>query len=265
MNQSCISYFNLFPDERLSKDERDALDQAIDNMPIGTEIDVLNAIIEHRTNKNPIYDVVKGIDLTLLHIFAFAGFYKGFVRVSEVTNLYNPPNSKGRETPLRIAAQYGQLDIVKYIIKNIPKDEINLANEDGHTAIFTAARYGQQDVFQYLVHLQNDTKWVNQKMKYGTTPFRLSALQIAIMEDDEKLLSFYEPYVTDWMQGVTYKGMVLTLLQAAIQKQNYEFTRIILMNLVKHESLEKELEISPQGLTPLHILASKHLQIFDDS
>ena len=234
--------FYVIPDERLSKLEIDNFIKAAKDEQ--KQLEILNDIIEHRSNKNPRFNVEH--DQTLLHVLASNGFLQGFEMISKWTDNINPQNEKG-ETPLMFAAWRGHMNVVQFIVDHVPKEEIIAVCRKGLSPIFSAAYRGHQEVFQFLVDKLNDTKLVNRKVHED-----LTAIKIAILEGNESLFNAYEPYETDWIQKESTEDDDLTLLHVAVQKQNYNFTKRIVTNLAKHESLDKIFE-GREGFTPLHL------------
>ena len=87
----------MFPDESLDIDDIKKLKNAPNDR---VQLEILDRIIEHRSNKNPHFSDAK--DRTLPHVLAAMGFLKGFERIANLTGNINPKNGKG-ETPLMFA------------------------------------------------------------------------------------------------------------------------------------------------------------------
>ena len=74
-------------------------------------------------------------------------------------------------TALMLAARYGRLEMVKFLIDK--GADINIKNRIGSTAIHVASEYGRIDVVKYLVKKGAD---VNAGNKYGYTPLMRASL-----------------------------------------------------------------------------------------
>ena len=80
----------------------------------------LKILLENRKDKNPVtYINTNGAGITVLHGAAYEGhvniirWYKDVLGFSDI----NPKDNKG-DTPLLLATQQGNLDVVKYYIEN---------------------------------------------------------------------------------------------------------------------------------------------------
>ena len=71
-------------------------------------------------------------------------------------------------TPLHTACQYGQLDIMKFLVSLSSVDINSTRDDDGYTPLHTACHYGQLDIITFLVSLSSVD--VNIQGVSGNTP-----------------------------------------------------------------------------------------------
>ena len=93
--------------------------------------------------------------------------------VKLLTPLSRRLNHVGDDGPLmNAAAVHGRLEIVKYFAGlKASKDFINEVNEEGGTPIHSAAEFGYLDIVKFLVPLSENTNYPN---KNGETPIDLA-------------------------------------------------------------------------------------------
>ncbi len=72
---------------------------------------------------------------------------------------FNQQDKKGK-TILHYAAEYGYLEVVKYLIEKL-KVDINIKDKQGESAIYSAAREVQEEVFNYLQKAGSDRTELN--------------------------------------------------------------------------------------------------------
>ena len=86
----------------------------------------------------------------------------------------NKANKDDGSTPLSVAAEFGRLDVVQFLVRHLTQKgvDLNSTNNDGKTAIYNAAQKGHLAVVQCLVQQNVD---VNKGANDGTTPLFIAA------------------------------------------------------------------------------------------
>merc|ERR1712168_285125 len=82
----------------------------------------------------------------------------------------DPVDSEGN-TPLMLAASWGETEIVELLHKN--GSDVNHRNNKGYTALHSAARFGYYETVLLLIDLGADLN-VKSTTKYGETPVMLA-------------------------------------------------------------------------------------------
>ena len=108
---------------------------------------------------------------------------KYFVEEQNFDQCLGTKRGKLPETPLHLAARYGNLDAVKYFIEELHIDPC-IPDERGDTPLFWAAHGGCLSVVQYLVEEQNVD--VLAKNKHGSFP-----LQTAILNKNRDVIKYF--------------------------------------------------------------------------
>lgn len=99
--------------------------------------------------------VAAGLECNLLHAF-FNAIEKGELetvkKLSGQVNLNSKFSERCFYTPLMLAASYGHVHIVRFLLTN-PKVNVNIQNEFGETALLLAAQEGHQNIIKILMQV----------------------------------------------------------------------------------------------------------------
>lgn len=121
------------------------------------EVEALAFLIESGANINEIHQVSGG---TLLHYAAQYGKLN-IVKYLIENNAVNYVENKDGLTPLMVACQNGYVSIVEYLAKSRKVDIDQTSVSTGMTALMVAAENGQKDVVESLILYRADTKKQN--------------------------------------------------------------------------------------------------------
>ena len=168
-----------------------ALKEVVQKQP---NIDLGDCWTDEIMFKHPKYGLCRrganGDYFSLLHQAATSGFsghsvelLKYFIDEHHLDPCIGTERGENLETPLHLAAEYGNLDAVKYFVEELHNQPC-IEDDTGNTPFYCAADGGRLSVVQYFVDEQNvDVLAMNRR---GDT-----ALSIAILRQNHDVVEYF--------------------------------------------------------------------------
>jgi len=156
------------------------LDEELFNAVVNGNVDLVKKLLKNKEVKNPFIYSQDGAKYTVLHTAALAGKVNIIKHYKEELNFrdINPYDSENNFTPMLLAAESGNKNIVEYYIKTENKDVWNRASKSndifnqGLTPLHVASRNGRDNIVKILLEQVTEKR---PKNAVGRTPLHYSA------------------------------------------------------------------------------------------
>lgn len=127
--------------------------------------------------KKELFDLRDTGGSTPLHLAAYVNYFNGVKFLADKFVLSAFEGDEEGYLPIHVACKMGHLEIINELLQYWPDPEELLSLKEGQNILHVAAKYGRVPVVDYILANLNLKKLINMNDKEGNTPLHVATLQ----------------------------------------------------------------------------------------